>query len=112
MPYGISFTESSSATPEQKQTEIALTNPTGITQRLEAGVNLGHTSEVEVVPHASPTFETDDTGKITYDGGNNKEVDNLTSALTVKTLDVNSKKEKLGELFTEEGAALKWQDQG
>ena len=30
--------------------------------------------------------------------------------LTVKTLDVDSRKEKLGKLFTEEGAALKWQD--
>ena len=64
MPDGISFTESLIATPEQRQTEIVITNPTGLTQQLEAGVNLGHASEVEVVPHASLTAEMDDTGKL------------------------------------------------
>ena len=104
------FTESLIATPEQRQTEIVITNPTGLTQQLEAGVNLGHASEVEVVPHASLSAEMDDTGKITHGGGNNKETDYLASVLTVKTLDADSRKEKLGKLFTEEGAALKWQD--
>ena len=110
LPDGISFTESLIATPEQRQTEIVITNPTGLTQQLEAGVNLGHASEVEVVPHASLSAEMDDTGKITHGGGNNKETDYLASVLTVKTLDADSRKEKLGKLFTEEGAALKWQD--
>ena len=106
----ISFTESLIATPEQKQTEIILTNPSGITQQLEAGVSLGHSSEVEVVPYASLIFEMDDTGKIAQGGGTNKETDYVTSVLTVKTLDVDNQKEKLGKLLPEEGAALKWQD--
>ena len=53
---GISFTESLIASSEQNQIENVLTNPTGITQQLEAGVNLGQASEVEVVPHCTLTF--------------------------------------------------------
>ena len=85
----ICFTESLITTPEQKQTEIVLTNPTGIAQQLEAGVNLGHSIEVEVVPYASLTFAMDDTGEIAQGVGNNKDADYATSVLTVKTLDVD-----------------------
>lgn len=98
------------ATPEQKQTEIILTNPTGITQQLKGGINLGHASEVEVISHASLNSGMDDTGKIPRGGGNDKEADHLTSVLTVKILDAASRKEKLGKLLAEVRAALKWQD--
>ena len=106
-PDRITSTESLIATTEQNQTEIVLTNLTRITQQLEAGVNLGHASEV-VVPQASLTSEMDDTGKITHVGGNNKEADYLTSVLTVKTLDVHSRKEKLGKLCIEEQGHRNW----
>lgn len=55
LPHEISFTESLIVAPERRQTEIVLTNSMGITQQLEAGVHLGHASEVEVVPHTLPT---------------------------------------------------------
>ena len=42
-----------------------------------------------------------------HDGSNDKEADHLTSVLNVKTQDVTSRKEKLGELLAEAGAALK-----
>ena len=62
---------------------------------------------MEFVPHASITSEMDDTGKVTHGGGNNNEADYLTSVLTVKTLDVDSRKEKLNKLLTEEVTTLK-----
>ena len=58
---------------------------------------------MEVVLHVSLTSEMDDTHKITHGGGNKKEADYLTSVLTVKTLDVDSRKEKLGKVLPEEG---------
>ena len=50
----------------------------------------------------------DDTGKIIHGEGNNKEADYLTSVVTVKTLDVDSRKEKLDKLPIEERTTLKW----
>ena len=52
----------------------------------------------------------DNTDKIMHCGGNGKEANHLTSVLTVKTLDVANRKEKLGKLLAGEGAALKCQD--
>ena len=83
----------------KKKLKIILTNPSGITQQLEARVSLGHSSEVEIVPYASLIFEMDDTGKIAQGGGNNKEADYVTSVLTIKTLDVDSQKENLVNYF-------------
>ena len=95
LPDGLSFAESLIATPEQKQTEVILTNPTDVTHQLGAGVNLGYASEVEVVSYASPTSEIDNTDKIMHCGGTGKEANHLTSVLTVKTLDVANRKENL-----------------
>ena len=57
---------------KRTQTEIVLTNPTRITQKLEAVVHLGHACEVEVVPLVSITSEMDEKSENTSGEGNGK----------------------------------------
>ena len=109
LPDGILATESLIVAPETRQTEILLTNSTGITQQLDAGVCLGHASEVDIIPHALLTSGMDENSGNANNTGNEREADPA-SVLTITTPDVTSRKQKLAKLLAGEGAALKWQD--
>ena len=75
LPDGISATESLMVAPEVKQTEIVLTNSTGITQQLDARVCLGHASKVDIIPHALLTSGIDENSGNANDTGNEREAD-------------------------------------
>ena len=77
LPDGISATESLMVAPKIKQTEIVLTNSTGITQRLDARVCLGHASEVDIIPHALRTSGIDENSGNVNDTSNEREADHI-----------------------------------